>query len=1117
MFKQPFPHRASRAWRTAAAIIGLAALVVAGPASLRAGGPLNALDGQPGRWAGPAPYSLDLGGLGPFTNAQAVAMVRQAIQIWEQVPGSTASFHELPPLPIDLDAENILDYFQGNPLIEGAIRPENPIVFDEGGEAIDLLLGSGSSETILALAGPRSITRTNREFRSAFAIFNGRRADDPDYFTTVVHEMGHFLGLDHTQIHNELASNASDSDNHLIPIMYPLLVDRASQAPLFDDRAWISWLYPTSEFSASTGAISGSVFRADGSPLPGAHVVAVRLEGGTESVTEIVSAVSGFMQDGNSGFLLPGLAPGDYVVFIEPLDDRFVGSSRIGPFDERFTDFDKDYFNGLTEKSDADDPMERAVLRVQAGQTVARVEFHANEPADSNPANPSNQAPTVDAGEDRRVNAGDTVLLNAQAEDPERDPMTFEWTQIEGPLVGLVGADRQLAWFRAPSFGVDTVLIFRFSADDGEAESSDQVEITVAADLSNRPPTVSAGEDRSANRGEVVQLDGHAFDPDGDALVIDWVQISGPTVQLDDRGQLDTFFTAPGLLASQNVIFELRADDGRGGTDSDRVTIHVLANRPPSVEVESEATASLGRVVALKAAAQDPDGDSLSYSWTQTAGPPATLFSADQATMTFTVREDVRAAIYEFKVEVSDGIAAVDATAQVVIDEPLPILLPNSLGSGSPFFSDSFVAGAALNPGVEANRVYMRWLDDQGQAVGGDDVLADLEPKGQISFLADQLTGSSRTGALLLRGQDAPVQGFFLIGDVPSQRELDGVGGRLTEALRLFFPRVACCASRTTLIYLFNASATRNTNVRLTLRSDEGELLYQVEVPLAREGSLTATVDQLFQLESWPQGYLEAVSETPIRGFQVIAGGESYAAMTAGPPLQADILHAAHFFTDGAGSSTLLRLVNLDESAVRIRATAFSDSAEELGSQELLIEAGHATSLAIQEILEAAPNGGDLVSGYLQVRLSTGPLDGPPAPAKVIGGVEFLSGHGRSHASLPLLKTPLRQAVLAHIAQPSSGELFQGLAVVNSNQQPAQVRVFAYDAEGLQTGLAEVTVQAGARVVDLLNSPVLLGLEFGQIGGHLRVESDQPVFLFSLFGDRDRNYLAAIEAQPIDR
>ncbi|MDA2928134.1 hypothetical protein MYX78_13070, partial [Acidobacteria bacterium AH-259-G07] len=41
-------------------------------------------------------------------------------------------------------------------------------------------------------------------------------------------------------------------------------------------------------------------------------------------------------QNSEGSYVIPGLLPGSYLIFIEPLLPSFTGGSRVGPFDNRF-------------------------------------------------------------------------------------------------------------------------------------------------------------------------------------------------------------------------------------------------------------------------------------------------------------------------------------------------------------------------------------------------------------------------------------------------------------------------------------------------------------------------------------------------------------------------------------------------------------------------------------------------------------------------------------------------------------------------------------------------------------------------------------------------------------
>jgi hypothetical protein len=92
--------------------------------------------------------------------------------------------------------------------------------------------------------------------------------------------------------------------------------------------------------------------------------------------------------------------------------------------------------------------------------------------------------------------------------------------------------------------------------------------------VTNLPPTADAGADQTVNVGDVVQLDGSSSsDPDGDPLSYSWSFISRPTgsaAVLSDPDIVNPTFVAD---VAGDYVLELTVEDGRGGTDSDQVTI----------------------------------------------------------------------------------------------------------------------------------------------------------------------------------------------------------------------------------------------------------------------------------------------------------------------------------------------------------------------------------------------------------------------------------------------------------------------------------------------------------------------------------------------------------------
>lgn len=354
-----------------------------------AGGPTSlTASGDPVRWNPnqPIPFVIDNGPLSATQSREDGAqIIRNAFNEWSSVPTTSISFQDKGFLSVDVDETNYKQF-----TFNAAITPgkSNPVIFDEDGKITEDFFGMQSAQNVLGFATPVP-NSSNTAFVYGFAILNGLRSTRPEFKRTVIHELGHLIGLDHTQAGLDLFNLAFQGDtsglSH-IPVMFPFSTTGVTTQLQADDRAWISWLYPSPDFTSKTGTITGFVHRRAGFPLQGANVVAVQVTSSpegvlTESRDEIISVVSDFLARDDGSYVIPGLAPGNYVVFIEPLDSEFTGGSGVGPFDARFTAFPKDYYNGGDESGDpnTDDPAQKTVLTVDTGSTLPDIDLVSNE------------------------------------------------------------------------------------------------------------------------------------------------------------------------------------------------------------------------------------------------------------------------------------------------------------------------------------------------------------------------------------------------------------------------------------------------------------------------------------------------------------------------------------------------------------------------------------------------------------------------------------------------------------------------------------------------------------------------------------------------------------------
>lgn len=277
----------------------------------------------------------------------------------------------------------------------------------------------------------------------------------------------------------------------------------------------------------------------------------------------------------------------------------------------------------------------------------------------------ANRAPSVStSATPAPAEVGNTVTLQATANDLDGDSLTYTWLQTGGPQsVTIANENAAQASFVAPAKGT---YVFQITVSDGDTNGTSVAQLNVV--VKNRAPVLAPSATPSpAEVNDEVILSANATDLDDDSLTFVWTQIGGPATTLSSSSTEQPTFSA---LVKGTYVFEVTVSDGdTDGTVTGTISV-VVNNQLPLAAAGNDASVNVNEVVTLDGrASSDPDGDTLTYAWTQVGGALVTLNNADTSTPSFTapgVATDL-----EFQLIVSDteGAASLPDAVRITVGE----------------------------------------------------------------------------------------------------------------------------------------------------------------------------------------------------------------------------------------------------------------------------------------------------------------------------------------------------------------------------------------------------------------------------------------------------------------
>ena len=357
-------------------------------------------------------------------------------------------------------------------------------------------------------------------------------------------------------------------------------------------------------------------------------------------------------------------------------------------------------------------------LRVEITQVSSRTENIGLAEIQVMGDNAENSAPVANAGADVTVGAGSGVTLDgSKSTDPDGDSLTYAWTQVgtSPAAVTLTGDSTVKPTFTPTDLGTYT---FSLVVSDGKLQSAaDEVQVTVtdappvSSNLANKATVTASTEDKSSGSTAIKAVDGSILGYPKDETkewttlggkAGSWLQLTWPApikvdkVVLYDRPNTNDRITSGKLVFSDGSSVDTGSLNNNGTattitfpartTTSVRLNItgvssateniglaeievwgYQAANRGPVANAGADATGLTGAPIPLDgSASSDPDGDTLTYQWTQqdNGAPAATITNPTAAKASF---QTPTAGEYLFTLTVSDGklTASDDITVQV--------------------------------------------------------------------------------------------------------------------------------------------------------------------------------------------------------------------------------------------------------------------------------------------------------------------------------------------------------------------------------------------------------------------------------------------------------------------
>ena len=248
----------------------------------------------------------------------------------------------------------------------------------------------------------------------------------------------------------------------------------------------------------------------------------------------------------------------------------------------------------------------------------------------------------------------------------------------------------------------------------------------LALDTPPQAPIVDAGPAQRVSEGALVTLDARASHDDNNpprALTAPlWRQIAGPSVTLSNPNSFVTSFATPNVPRSGAVLTFVFSVSNNFATATGTVNVNVdNMNSAPTANAGTAQSVGENTPVVLQGDGTDPDGDSLTLTWTQIAGPIVSMEGSDTTSPTFVapaVSALQRSVDLTFRLIVNDGLVSSgpsDVTVHVLNTNDAPTA--NGGGDKSGNEGDPITLDGSKSSDPNGDQLSFEWRQISGSPV----------------------------------------------------------------------------------------------------------------------------------------------------------------------------------------------------------------------------------------------------------------------------------------------------------------------------------------------------------------------------------------------------------------